>query len=107
MIMTFSHHVDCATLGSVVFHVGLMFCLVVFAQMLHGGGNLNQTIALAGTHRISLAACLLVVINSSSGLHEKFLENHLWVSLRHSPRADGGIVRAPQILGVSPPTLYR
>ncbi len=70
MIRIFSHYVHRATLGSIFFDAALVFFLILCALMLQAGGSLNEAMPLAGTHVVSLAACLFV-INSASGLYEK------------------------------------
>ncbi len=70
MIRIFSHYVHRATLGSIFFDVSVVFFVIVCALMAQAAGSLNQAMPLAGTHVVSLAACLFV-INSASGLYEK------------------------------------
>ena len=70
MIRIFSHYVHRATLGSIFFDVAVVFFVIVCALMAQAAGSLNQAMPLAGTHVVSLAACLFV-INSASGLYEK------------------------------------
>ncbi|CAD5375192.1 Exopolysaccharide biosynthesis polyprenyl glycosylphosphotransferase [Rubrivivax sp. A210] len=70
MIRIFSHYVHRATLGSIFFDAAVVFFVIVCALVLQAGDSLNEAMPLAGTHVVSLAACLFV-INSASGLYEK------------------------------------
>ncbi len=69
MIRIFSHYVPRATIASILFDVAMVFFVIVAVLMLEAG-SLNEAMPLAGTHVVSLAACLFV-INSASGLYEK------------------------------------
>jgi sugar transferase (PEP-CTERM system associated) len=69
MIRIFNHYMHRATIGQILFDLGLVFFVILGAVLLQVG-SLNQVMPLAGTHVVSLAACLFV-INSASGLYEK------------------------------------
>ena len=68
MIRIFNHYVHRATLASVLFDLGLFVCVILAVATLQVG-SLAQVMPVAGTHVVSLAACLFV-INSASGLYE-------------------------------------
>ena len=68
MIRIFNHYVHRATVASVVFDL-LMFVFVIVGVATMQVGSLQQVVPVAGTHVLSLAACLFV-INSASGLYE-------------------------------------
>jgi len=68
MIRIFNHYIHRATLGSILFDLG-MFVFVIVGVATLQVGSIQQVVPMAGTHMISLAACLFV-INSASGLYE-------------------------------------
>ncbi len=68
MIRIFNHYVHRATLASIFFDVAMVF-FVIFAVLMLDTGSLNEAMPLAGTHVVSMAACLFV-INSASGLYD-------------------------------------
>ena len=68
MIRIFSHYVHRSTIGSVFFDVGLLLLLIVSAVAIQVG-SIDMAVPLAGTHVVSLAACLFV-LSSASGLYE-------------------------------------
>jgi len=68
MIRIFNHYIHRATLGSILFDLG-MFVFVIVGVATWQVGSIQQVVPMAGTHMVSLAACLFV-INSASGLYE-------------------------------------
>ena len=68
MIRIFSHYVHRATLCSVFFDLAMFLC-VIFGLATLQVGSIEQVMPVAGSHVMSLAACLFV-INSASGLYE-------------------------------------
>jgi len=68
MIRIFNHYVHQSALRGIVFDIGLVLLVSMVAVAVNAGG-LDQVMPVAGTHVVSLAACLLV-INSASGLYE-------------------------------------
>jgi sugar transferase (PEP-CTERM system associated) len=68
MIRIFNHYVHRAALGSMVFDLSLAMLVAMGAVVLQVG-SLDRAFPAAGTHAVSLAACLFVV-NSASGLYE-------------------------------------
>ena len=70
MIKIFNHYVHRSTLRGITFDASVVFGLVVIALMLQPGSRFDQNMSLAGTHALSLTACLFV-INSASGLYER------------------------------------
>jgi sugar transferase (PEP-CTERM system associated) len=68
MIRIFSHYVHRSTIGSVFFDVGLLLLLIVSAVAIQVG-SIDLAVPLAGTHMVSLAACMFV-LSSASGLYE-------------------------------------
>ena len=69
MIRIFNHYVHRTTISSVLFDLGMLFFVIVGVVTLQVG-SLNQVMPMAGTHVVSLAACLFI-INSALGLYEK------------------------------------
>jgi sugar transferase (PEP-CTERM system associated) len=70
MIKIFSHYVHRSTLRGISFDAGLVFSLVMIALLMQPGSSFDRSMPLAGTHALSLTACLFV-INSASGLYER------------------------------------
>lgn len=68
MIRIFNHYIHRATIGSILVDLGLLLFVVMGVVSLVVG-SLDQVLPLAGTHVVSLAACVFV-INSASGLYE-------------------------------------
>ncbi|KPF45881.1 exopolysaccharide biosynthesis polyprenyl glycosylphosphotransferase [beta proteobacterium AAP51] len=70
MIKIFSHYVHRSTLRGIAFDASVVFLMVMVALMLQPGSSFNTSMPLAGTHALSLSACLFLV-NSASGLYER------------------------------------
>lgn len=68
MIRIFNHYVHRSALRGICFDLGLVL-LVSLLAVSYKLGSVNQAVPLAGTHALSIAACLFVV-NSASGLYE-------------------------------------
>jgi sugar transferase (PEP-CTERM system associated) len=68
MIRIFNHYIPRSALRGLVFDLGLLFVLALLAVSIDLG-NLGQVVPVAGTHVLSLAACLFLV-GSASGLYE-------------------------------------
>jgi hypothetical protein len=68
MIRLFNHYIPRAALGALGFDLGLVLVLVMLAVAINVGG-LAQALPVAGTHVVSVAACLAVV-GGASGLYE-------------------------------------
>ncbi len=70
MLRIFNHYVHRATIHSILGDVALAFAIIAAAALLVLRGSFDLVIPAAGTHVLSLAACLFA-INSASGLYEK------------------------------------
>jgi sugar transferase (PEP-CTERM system associated) len=68
MVRIFNHYVHRSALRGMLFDLGLMILLAGIAITLQVG-SLGQAVPMAGTHVVSLAACMFL-INSASGLYE-------------------------------------
>jgi sugar transferase (PEP-CTERM system associated) len=80
MIRIFNHYIPGSVLRGLVFDLGLVLFVALLAVSVHLGGLAHVT-PLAGTHALSLAACLFVV-GSATGLYEapssRNLQRSIW-----------------------------
>ncbi len=68
MIRIFNHYIHRSALRGILFDIGLVVLVALIAVSLNLG-SIDRAVPLAGTHVMSVAACLFV-INSASGLYE-------------------------------------
>jgi sugar transferase (PEP-CTERM system associated) len=68
MIRIFNHYIHRSALRGILFDIGLVVLVALIAVSLNLG-SIDQAVPLAGTHVVSVAACLFL-INSVSGLYE-------------------------------------